>query len=148
MNIVTRGYGGTPSDVIRRGLGGSQAAIVANQDAGSAAGRRHVLDVYRVTLNGKSHEFRSYNAAVEFIEEAKAQARKIAQRTVKRATDGLKSIPKAPKITVSAEKLEPLARQVREEIDRIYLQAALDAEIALLFAIDREQENESIMWMM
>lgn len=149
MNIVTRGYGGTPSDVILRGFGRTSAVVVntvASQDAGR---KRRTLNIYRVKVDGTAYEFRSLEDAIAFLERAKKAAATVAREAMRRATEmpSERVALEPPKFEINTRELRVAARETRDEIDRIYRQANIDAEIAMLFAFDRIkiEDDENIL---
>ena len=116
------------------------------------AGRktRH-LDIYRVRIDGQTFEFKSYEAAVAFLEQAKKIAIAQAQAHVKAVTERAEPLPalKKPVISFNTRELRAKASEATREIEVTYRQAMIDAEIAMIFALDRIQaEDEDTILML
>jgi hypothetical protein len=118
--------------------------------AASGAGKR-TLNIYRVKVDGQQHEFGTLEDALAFLNEQKALAIKAAQEAMRAATEPAAKKPelKAPKIGINTRQLRAAAKDTSRSIEATYRQAAIDAELALLFAAEREVENEEIItWLM
>lgn len=109
------------------------------------AGRktRH-LDIYRVRIDGQTFEFKTYEAAVAFLEQAKKIAIAQAQAHVKAVTERAEPLPalKKPVISFNTRELRAKASEATREIEVTYRQAMIDAEIAIIFAMDRQADDD------
>jgi len=112
------------------------------------AGRKRYRDIYRVTIDEQVFEFRTFGAAVEFLEQAKLAAARLAAQKVAEASEKAE-IPTfdLPKIKISSRDLRPYVSATKAEISRTYRQAAIDAEIAVLMEMQAKSEyNEDVIW--
>ena len=127
--------------------------------AETPAGRsRRVRDIYRVTIDGRRFEFKTLDAALQFLEKAKAAAAKLAREATRKATEKQAEtaerveLPKfkLPEIQISSRELRAAASATKREIEVIYEQALVDAEIAMLFELNKraEDDDEAITWLM
>jgi hypothetical protein len=123
------------------------------------AGRKvRYREIYRVAVDGQKFEFRSLAAAIEFLNEAKRAAAKLAAEAARNATDAQretgKRLPpprlKVPEIGISSRELRKAAQETKREIEVIYQAAARDAEIAMLFELMKraEDDDEALTWLM
>jgi hypothetical protein len=145
------------------GLTGIQAVFAAGQIVASGgdvvtpagptevpAGGRVRAYQYIIKIDGKEFVTPSLQQAVDLLNKAKDLARKHAAQIARAATEKSAKPPviKLPKITGSAPVRE-LVLQVRKEIKDIYESAARDAEIAMLFEIQkRNDEDEDVFLLM
>lgn len=119
------------------------------------AGRR-TRHIYRVTVDKHQFEFKTYEAALNFLSLARKKALELAQAVTREATERQKvsrvpvPVPNLtpPVITISSRDLRGAATETKREIAEIYRKAAIDIEIAMLLELDsREQHNEDVsLW--
>ena len=124
---------------------------IGGDDGAGSSRKRQTLHIYRVKVDGETHEFPSLEAALAFLNEQKALAIRAAQEAMRAATEPAAKKPelKAPKIGINTRQLRAAAKDTSRAIEATYRQAAIDAELALLFAAEREVENEEIItWLM
>jgi hypothetical protein len=127
-----------------------QLAFQQLSNVGAGRPRRKPLDIYRVRVDGQVFEFKTYEAAVAFLEQAKAFALAQAQAVTRAATDGQVIDLKPPVISINTRELRVKASETAREIDVIYRQTMIDAEIAMLFALDRraDEDEDTILLLM
>jgi hypothetical protein len=117
-----------------------------------AGRRRRTVDIYRVRVDGQVFEFKTYEAAVAFLEQAKAFALAQAQALTRKATELTEPLPtlKKPVISFNTRELRAKAAETTREIEVIYRQALIDAEIAMIFALDKraDEEEDTILLLM
>ena len=116
------------------------------QVGGSAdAGRRRPrVSIYRVKVDGQRFEFKSLAEAIAFLDKAKAFALQHAREVARKATEttGKPIKVKAPEISYNTRELRPAVTAAEREIERIYRQAVIDAEIGMLFAMQKQAEDD------
>jgi len=114
------------------------------------AGRRRYRDIYRVTIDGQVFEFRSLQAARAFLAQAQISAQRLAERARDVAIAQAKPIELPPvRISASSRDLRPHITEAKREIAKTYRRATLDAEIGLLFELDRRKvEDEDILMLL
>jgi len=132
-------------------FGGFQAKVFQTDyqqiQVSQDAGRKRYRDIYRVTIDEQVFEFRSLGEAVQFLEQAKLAAARLAAEKVAEASERAE-VPKfeLPKIKISSRDLRPYVSATKAEISRTYRQAAIDAEIAVLMEVQAKSEyNEDVI---
>lgn len=130
------------------------APVLAETPAGR---RRPPRTIYRVTLDGNTFEFKTYDLAVAFLKKAKEAAAEIAQRAIEDAVarQSQSSIEldlptfELPQITASTRELRAEITLAKREIASIYDRAVRDSEIAMMFELvkRKQEEDEEIFWL-
>lgn len=137
------------------GVAQPQPSPVVETPAGRKT--RRFRNVYRIKVDGEAFEFTSYEAALEFLEQAKKAAAELADRTLLEAIEAGRQEPveiplptlKQPEIVASSRDLRAAVRDTKKEIEAIYARAARDAQIAMyLDVVRRDEYNEEIIWFM
>ena len=125
---------------------GTSVPVTAPAETPAGRSKRRTLHIYRVKVNDEVYEFKTLAEAITFLERAKAAAAQVAREALRAATelDPKKPDLTPPKITINTRELRVAARDTSKAIEATYRQAAIDAELAMLFAMEREAENEDI----
>jgi len=124
------------------------ASLLSPPSASQDAGRKRRRTLYRVVIDGQEFLCRSLAEAIELLNRAKALAQKVAQQA-----EQAQEPPKlsAPKIEVDAPELQQAAQSVKREIEVVYEQALVTAEIRMLMELSRrnaEDEDTTILFFM
>jgi hypothetical protein len=128
-------------------IGGFQAKVFqpdfqqirATLDAGRP---RRFRAIYRITIDGEVFECRTLAEAIDLLNQAKALAAKLVQQQVRDE----KPIARIPKIETNTRELRAVVTETKREVAKIYEQAAIDAELMQLFAVQlREEHNQDAL---
>lgn len=130
-------------------------ATATSTGSNPAGRRRRYRGIYRVTIDGESFEFKTYEAACEFLDKAKEAAQKLVDKALAEAVASQRNTPveiplpkmPMPVITASSRDLRAEITKTKQEISKVYEKAAQDIEFAVLLELAvRKRENEEIIF--
>jgi hypothetical protein len=135
---ATNANGDTPSNAF------SVEVYAVTSEGGSAKPRkprRHLVEI-----DGQYFDVADHAEAVALLEKAKSLATEVAEqsveRNVRRIKRGKQVIAVAPVITTESAELKTLVDSYREDIEAIYRQMAVDAEIRELMRQKFQDEDD------
>jgi hypothetical protein len=121
------------------------------QGAGGS-GRHRRFTRYVLRIDGKEYACSSLAEALRLLEDVKAKALKVAQKATRAATgpESTSVVLEAPRIEANSRDLRAAVSETHREIDKIYRQAVIDAEIAMIFALDQRNidDDDAMMLLM
>lgn len=130
------------SEVSIPALNGAEA-LVGQKGAGSNKRRR---TKYFAEINGEPVVFNTFQEARAYFQAELAKARESVSsqtdRQSKRIRRGKKVLVEAPVITKPSEAIQPLVSDYREDMESIYRQIAIDAELRELMRRKMMEEDE------
>lgn len=130
----------------------SEVSIPALNGAGASSGQKGAgskkrrSTKYFAEINGEPVVFNTFQEARAYFQAELAKARESASsqtdRQAKRIRRGKKVLVEAPVITKPSEAIQPLVSDYREDMESIYRQIAIDAELRELMRRKMMEEDE------